>query len=113
MSKQNGPEIHPAVKAENVQAKRNAEAFSEATRKAVADATVFAEVVKHRKRSRATLGLFIRLAVAAILTALVITCRTSGHLSPEVTIVAVMTFSTWVTILIGAWAQFMWEGIFK
>ena len=111
----NGPEIHPAVDANNVQAQRNAEAFSEATKRAVAEATAFAEVVKRRRCKRATLALITRSLVAIALGILIIVLRKHDHLTPEVAIWAFGSLACWFTLWVGAWMQFMWgkEGLLK
>ena len=110
-----GPEIHPAVDAKNVQAKRNAEAFSEATQRAVADATVFAEVVKRRRRKRATLALLTRLVVVIALSILIPVLYHHEHLTSEVAIVAFGSLFCWFAMWVGAWFQYMWgkEGMFR
>lgn len=115
MARDNGPEIHPAVEASNVQAKCNAEAFSEATKRAVAEATVLAEVVKRRRCKRATLALIIRLLVSAILGISILALRQYGHMSPEVSAFSILALTGWLAIWVGAWLQYMWgkEGLLK
>ena len=108
MSKQNGPEILPAVDAANVQAKRNAEAFSEATKKAVADATAFAEMAKRRKRKKATRALIARVVIAILLgIGIAVLCK-FNHLSPVVAIASISALWGWLSIWVGAWCQYMW-----
>lgn len=112
----NGPEIHPAVDAKNIQAKRNAEAFSAATREAVANATAFAEVLKHRKRKRATIALVIRVVVAIALNAAVcLLSKADWWEFWELGLWALATINIWLAIWAGAWVQFMWckEGVLR
>lgn len=109
------PEIHPAVDAKNVQARCNAEAFSEATKRAVAEATVLAEVVKRRRCKRATLALIVRLVAFIILAAGFNILRHYHHLTPEVAVFFLCSLSCWFAMWVGAGAQFMWgkEGLLK
>lgn len=110
-----GPEIHPAVDANNVQAKRNAEAFSEATQRAVAEATVLAEVVKHRRRKRAVISLLLRVVVAIAINTLSILCRQHGLMDWEVSFAIFTGTCAWLSLWVGAWLQFMWckEGLLR
>lgn len=110
-----GPEIHPAVDANNVQAQRNAEAFSEATKRAVSEATAFAEVVKRRRCKRATLALLARVVVAIALEILVIVLRKQELMAPEVAIFSLAAITSWLALWVGAWLQYMWgkEGLLK
>lgn len=111
----NGPEIHPAVDAANVQAQRNAEAFSEATQRAVAEATVLAELVKIRRCKRATLALLIRVAVAVSLSFCLVMCTKYELMAGDVCIFFIVALASWLCIWVGAWMQFMWgkEGLLK
>ena len=116
MSKQNGPEILPAVDAANVQAKRNAEAFSEATQRAVAGATAFNEVLKRHRRKRAVIGLVIRFVVYIALTAAVcLLSRADWWEFWELGIFALCALNSWFAVWVGAWVQFMWckEGVLR
>jgi hypothetical protein len=108
MANKTGPEIHPAVDAANVQAKRNAEAFSEATKRAVADATAFSEVVKHRRKKRATLALIARVVAAILLGIGITVLRIYEQLTPEVAIFSISALFCWLSIWVGAWCQYMW-----
>lgn len=111
----NGPEIHPAVDAKTVQAQRNAEAFSEATRRAVASATAFAEVLKRHRRKRAVIALVIRVLTVIALDALVCLCSAKGWMVTEVGIAILTTTHVWLSIWVGAWVQFMWgrDGVLR
>lgn len=111
----NSPEIHPAVDAKNVQAQRNAEAFSEATQRAVASATALAKVYERRRRKRATRSMLLRLAVAIAMSIVVVMLRKYGHMSADVSLVCIMVFDAWATLWVGAWIQLMWgkEGLLK
>ena len=111
----NGPEIHPAVDAKKVQDQRNAEAFSDATKKAVASATALAVAYKRRMRKKATISMLIRLAVAFALSFVVVLLRKYGHMSADVSIACIMVFDSWAMLWVGAWMQFMWgeEGLLR
>ena len=111
----NGPEIHPAVEAGNPQRQRNAEAFSEATQKALASAGALAEVYKRKKQKKATLAMLLRLAVAVALCALVVVLKQCGHVSAEVAFVSLLILEGWAMVWVGAWMQFMWckEGVLR
>ena len=110
-----GPEIHPAVDATNVQAQRKAEAFSEATKRAVAEATVLAEVVKRRRCKRAALALVIRIAVALALSIIVTLCKKHGLISWEVCFFTLSALACWLSLWAGSWLQYMWgrEGLLR
>lgn len=109
------PEIHPAVDANNVQARRNAEAFSEATQRAVAEATAFADVLKHRRTRKATLAMLYRVTVAFLSIVIIKILNTFGHMSAEVSITGILLLVCWLGIWVGAWLQFMWgkEGLLR
>lgn len=104
----NGPEIHPAVEAGNPQRQRNAETFSDATRRAVASAGALSEVSKHRKKKKATIAMLLRLVVAIALSVLLVVLRACGHVSAEVTFVGLLILEAWAMLWVGAWVQFMW-----
>lgn len=110
-----GPEIHPAVDANRVQAQRNAEAFSEATRRAIAEATALAEIMKHRRRKRAVISLIIRVVATIATSCAVCLARRGGLMTGEVAIVLLTMFASWLSLWIGAWMQFMWgkDGVLK
>ena len=104
----NGPEIHPAVDANNVQAQRNAEAFSDATKKAIVSATALSKIYERRMRKRATRSMLLRLAIAFALSIFVVVLRKFGHMSADVSICCIMVFGAWATLWVGGWMQFMW-----
>ena len=108
-------EINPAVEANHVQAKRNAEAFSAATKRAAAEATAFTEALKQRKTKSATLALITRVAVALLAIILVRLLRNSDHISVEVSVIGTLLVWGWLGIWVGAWLQFMYgkEGLLR
>lgn len=110
-----GPEIHPAVDAGKMQAKCNAEAFSEATKRAVASATALAEVAKRHKRKRATLALLLRVVVGIALAFLTVMAKKYGLMQWELSGFILCAISCWLTMWVGAWVQFMWckEGVLR
>lgn len=110
-----GPEIHPAVDADKLQNKRNAEAFSEAAQRAVASATALSEVYKRRKRKRVTLALLLRIVVGIALGFLTVMAKKYGLVHWELSGFILCAISCWLSMWIGAWAQFMWckEGVLR
>lgn len=104
----NGPEIHPAVEAGSPHRQRNAEAFSEATQKAIASVGALSQVYKRKERRKATLAMLLRVAVAIALVALVVVLRQYDHVSAEVTLVSILLLDAWAAAWVGAWAQKMW-----
>ncbi len=110
-----GPEIHPAVDADKQRTKLNAEAFSEATQRAVASATALSEVYKRRKRKRATLSLIVRIVVGIALGFLTVMAKKYGLMKWELSGFLLCTISCWLTMWVGAWVQFMWgkEGVLR
>lgn len=111
----NGPEIPAAVEAGNVQARRNAEAFSEATQRAVAGATAFAEAIKKHKCKKALRAMLTRVVVGLALCFLAVVLRRYDHISPEVAVTSFLTLTFWLGIWVGAWLQYMWgkEGLLR
>ena len=111
----NGPEIHPAVDAKTIQAQRNAEAFSEATRRAVANATAFAEVLKQHRRKRAVIALVIRVMTVVAIDAFVCLCSAKHWMVAEVSIALLGTAHVWLSVWAGAWVQYMWgrDGVLR
>jgi hypothetical protein len=115
MAKQNGPEIHPAVEANHARARQNAEAFSEATQRAVASAGALAEVHKRKQRKKDTLAMLLRVAVAVALSVIIVVLRQFDQVSAGVALVSLMTLEAWAMIWVGAWVQLMWvkEGLLR
>lgn len=104
----NGPEIHPAVDANNVQAQRNAKAFSEATKRAVAEATAFAEMVNRRNRKKATTTVIRRTALVTALITLVCQLCKHGLMDGELTLFTIIILCAMLLLWFGAYVEFMW-----
>lgn len=115
------PEIHPAVEAGNVRARRavsvrcdveSARATGERLRKSIVDLATYYEVKERRRVNRA---LLIRAAVLLAWVAGLWTAQAFDYISVELAVALEAGGLIWFSVWLGAWLQlrFCKEGLLK
>lgn len=115
MSKNDIPEIHPAVEAENVQARREIVAERERVQKHFDNVAASLNRTKREKRKKATWALAFRAIIAVVWVALIWAAQGFDLIAWEIAIPLECGAMLWFMAWFGAWLQYMFceRGLLK